>query len=328
MKIKSIMLLAVAVGCGLVAMLGVQQVLSGNRNQPVETEGVKIYVAAQEILPGELVDETMVRTETRPKDAVPEGAVTDPKQFHERAILVKTFPGDLILEAKLGEKGKFGAAATIPPGMRVVTLLVNSTQTHSGLMMPGDKVDVLVTFQARASGAAANGQVQKTKTVLENIVIFAMDNIRNAEGTGADGSKQNTGKTVSLLVTPDQAAMFHFASSKGTLSLALRNSSDNTPGNVHVVDEAIFDGAGISQGVVAKTEEEPTLRDFLKDNKAAEPAPPPVAAKKTWTITIYEKEKTRVEEVELPDDPAAETPASNGSAERETHESELTATST
>ena len=90
--------------------------MSGNHGQSVEVEGSRIYVAAQEIQPGELVDETMVKTEFRAKDAIPEGAVTDPKQFHDRALLVRAFPGDLILEAKLGEKGKFGAAATIPPG--------------------------------------------------------------------------------------------------------------------------------------------------------------------------------------------------------------------
>ena len=55
MKMKSLVLLAMAIGCGLVAMLGVQQVLSGDKRPQVETG--KVLVAATSIMPGRPLDD-------------------------------------------------------------------------------------------------------------------------------------------------------------------------------------------------------------------------------------------------------------------------------
>lgn len=301
MKVKSVVLLAVAGGCGLVAMLGVQQVLLGNRKAAPD-DYAKVYVAAQEIPAGVMLDETMVKPEKRLKGSVPEGAVLDTKDFFERALTVKLFPGDVILKAKLGEKGKTGASLSIPEGMRVVTVPVNLQQTHSGLLQPGDHVDVLVTYIFKNAAAA---QLQKTKTVLENITVFATDNVRDVDPNNADGSKSSSTKTVSLLVTPDQGQLLQLATAKGTLQLALRRLDDNSISNTGALDESVFDSARPSAGLATEEKREDTLNDFLKEAESKAPAPVVAAPKekKTWSITIYGKDSQRVEEVELPDDP-------------------------
>jgi pilus assembly protein CpaB len=130
MKFKSVVLLAVAIGCGLVAMLGVQQVMSGDKS--AETKMIKALVAIEEIAPGLPLDETNVAFKELPEDLVPSGAVTKKEQFEERALKRGAFPGDVITKAKLDEN--LIASYEIPEGMRVVTVSVNLTKTHSGLM--------------------------------------------------------------------------------------------------------------------------------------------------------------------------------------------------
>ena len=71
MKSKSLMLLAVAAGCGLIAMLGVQQMLSGGK-QPVQPK-IRILVAKVDIDPGMPLDKTNVGFKEWPKDAMPVG---------------------------------------------------------------------------------------------------------------------------------------------------------------------------------------------------------------------------------------------------------------
>jgi pilus assembly protein CpaB len=74
MKFKSVVLLAVAIDCGLVAMLGVQQVMSGDK--AAEKKMIKVLIAIEEISPGVPLDETNVAFKELPEDMVPSGAVT------------------------------------------------------------------------------------------------------------------------------------------------------------------------------------------------------------------------------------------------------------
>src|SRR5690606_991167 len=107
---------------------------------------VSVLVARQEIEAGVKLDMAQVSFEELPREAVPAGAVTEASQFEDRALKSRAYPGDVILQAKLGEKGQYGASTSIPEGLRVVTVPVNMTTVHSGMIRPGDRVDVLVTY--------------------------------------------------------------------------------------------------------------------------------------------------------------------------------------
>src|SRR5579864_55169 len=180
MKMKSLVLLAMAVGCGLVAMLGVQQVLSGDR-KPAEETG-KVLVSVTNIMPGQPLDETNVAFKEWPKKDIPPGVVTTHDQYTERSLRVSAVPNEPIMIAKLNEKGVFGGSSEIPKGMRVATVPVNVTKTHSGLILPGDRVDVVVTYITHnltpGQMNSQVGEIRKAKTILQYIEVFATDNIR------------------------------------------------------------------------------------------------------------------------------------------------------
>lgn len=324
MKMKSMVLFAVAIALGLFAMLGVQEVMSQNQG---ESEYAQVLVALTDIGPGVPLDETNVAFKKWPLEAVPAGAVTSEEQYVERACKGATVAGEVIMVAKLGEKGVFGASSEIPDGMRAVTVSVDPTKTHSGQIQPGDRVDVLVTYKSRTT----LGMVNKTKAVLEFIKVFSVDSRR---ASVAGETQEVAAKNISLLVTPDQANLLMLAESKGTLHLALRHKTDSEPAKAAAVDDSIFDEVDTQLGSADREVEgelgmeselaevpnadniaEALARELGQGNSSgntpADPSAGQIPAEgqpQTWKIQIYAGEEVRIEEVKLPEE-NEETPA-------------------
>ena len=325
MKLKTLVLLAMALGCGLVAMVGVQQVLAERNGNVAET--LEVLVARSEIDPGAEITETNTIFEARPKSSVPEGAVVNQEQYMKRATTIRLFPGEIILQKKLGEPGVIGIASQIPQGMRVVAVPVNLTSALSGLISPGNKVDIVVTYSLQKNGL----QYKKTKLVLANIEVFAVDRVRHSES--ADAAKTSSKpENVSFLVTPQQAQTLSYAGQKGNLQLVLRGSSDSVEAEMTDIDDESFEGMDSEKGVDQPTEEptkpavvaapapevEPSepqkdLQAFL-DAPPPPPAPAPapaplpepepvVAPREIWSIEIFDGETKRVETMELIPEP-------------------------
>ena len=320
MKPKTLVLLAVAAGCGLVAMLGIQQAMQGGQGNA--SPKVNVLVARAEIQPGvELTDEVVGFQEMNVESA-PEDAVTSFEQYEERSLTYPVLAGDIIRQSKLGKKGEFTRSRQIPEGMRVIAISVNDTQTVSGMMRPGDRVDVLVTYQVRNP----RGQMTtKTAVLLKYIEVFATDN--RTVSDGATKQQEVKTKVVSLLVDPIQVNYIKLAECKGTLALSWRHPDDdedvegvtiddslltelsgldrNTEDNVPAYDRrgpALFDEE-------ATAEPQPELNNLL-DEGNAEPvaAAPPPPAKPTWSIQIYQGDTPEEQKFELsePEPPAAD----------------------
>lgn len=333
MKMKSLVLLAMAIGCGLVAMLGVRQVLSGDKKPASET--ARVLVATTNIMPGQPLDDTNVAFKEWDKKNVPEGAVTSPEQYQERALRVSAVPNEVIMAAKLNEKGVFGGSSEIPTGLRVATVPVTATKTHSGLILPGDRVDVVVTYTMHkfTSGQMNTqmGEIRKAKTILQYIEVFATDNIRMSAVPNGE-NKEVSAKNISLLVTPDQYNLLALAETKGQISLALRHRGDSAEVHPKSYDEQMFEQDGITRGnddkkdddsqaesdANAKTKdvgeslnkEQSKVALAANDAKAAKEE----AAKPSWKLKVYEGDKVREEQVELPAEPetAAKQPPQAG----------------
>ena len=106
MKMKSIVLLIVATGCGLVAMLGVQKVLSSSKGKKTATS--RVLIATLEIAPGIALDDTNVIFKEWPANAIPEGAVTSEEEIENRALRIRAVAGEVIMLSKLGGEGELG----------------------------------------------------------------------------------------------------------------------------------------------------------------------------------------------------------------------------
>lgn len=296
MRPKTLALLAVAAMCGLVAMMGVQQVLSKGDGK-VETG--RVLVATAEILPGQPLDKTNVGYKEWPAGTIPEGAVSQNEQFQDRTLKVRAYPGDLILEAKLDKKGARSASSQVPKGMCIASVPIDNTMTGIGLIQPGDRVDVLVTYRPATGNRDVSGIGMEVKTVLESVQIFAIDGVTDATMIARAGDqKAVASKNVSLLVTNEQARLLKLAGdiSGGKLHLTLRGMNDDT----HVDANDLFDPSKAEHAFARDTE---TDRDVKQTVTPAEPKEPVTVAKpaqKKWKIEIIAGSDRRVEEVDIP----------------------------
>jgi len=231
MKNQSLLLMAVAGGCGLVAMFGVKQVID-SRPQQEQEQKVKVLCASTDIQVGTPLDELNTQFVEVNLEAVPEGAVLDLKEIEERALRVPATVGDWITKGKLTERGEFGYVGQIPPGMRVKTIPVDATQIHSGMLQPGNRIDITLSYSDRGIGRT----IQKTRTVLEYVEVFAVD--KHVYGTGEEEGVTSA-KNISLLVTPEQSALLDLCLNKGKLSTTLRSNADKSEtGTLELTDEA------------------------------------------------------------------------------------------
>jgi pilus assembly protein CpaB len=229
MRPKSLILLVLALGCGLVASIGISQVLDSQNKQQAAIETVPIYVALHNINLGDPVDDGMVSLQEWPKDKVPVGAVTKWEDIEGRRPKTIIFQGEPLNDGKFLAKGEtHDPIAGIPPGMRLKTVSVDARKSAAGLLSPGDRVDIQLFVQRNEQ----NGVPRPfTKIILQNIRVYAVDQAvqRTSEGT----EERSVAKTVSLVMTPQQASRVTTAENMGELSLIPRNPDDDL-----IVDDA------------------------------------------------------------------------------------------
>ncbi|MEM6328785.1 MAG: Flp pilus assembly protein CpaB [Planctomycetota bacterium] len=222
MKPKSLLLLALAGGCGLVASIGISQVMDKNAQGGVALETTPIYVAVHNINLGDPIDSSMVTLMEWPKDRIPPGAITQLENLAGRRPRANIIQGEPVLDAKLLAQGEHAdPISQLPEGYRLSTISVNAEKSAAGLLSPGDRVDIQL-FVNRNDRAGIERPT--TKVILQNIRVFAVE---QAVQRSADGGEARTiPKTVSLMVTPKQASKIDLAQNLGTLSLIPRSPND------------------------------------------------------------------------------------------------------
>ncbi len=221
MRPKSLILLALALGCGLVASIGISQVMDrGERIVGYET--APIYVALHNINLNDPIAGSMVTLQEWPKDKIPPGAISDLAGLEGRRPRTLIVAGDAILEAKLLGKGEVNdPIGEIPPGMRLKTISVDAEKSAAGLLSPGDRVDIQFFSIPRNN---RNMGPPRMRVILQNIRVYAVDQTVQRNIDGSEG--RAVAKTISLLLTPEQANKVSLAEQLGELSLIPRSPDD------------------------------------------------------------------------------------------------------
>jgi pilus assembly protein CpaB len=271
------MLLALALGCGLVASIGISQVMDRPAQVTIETQS--IYVAKHNINLGDPIDAEMLSLQEWPKDKIPRGAISELSELEGRRPRTAIIEGEPILEAKLLDPGQVADPITqIPKGMRLKTIEVDATKSAAGLLGPGDRVDVQLFVRKDARTGVESA---KSKIILQNIRVFAVDQTVQRSPDGGD--ERTIAKTVSLMLTPEQASKLSLAEQVGELSLIPRNPDDDALVNWSEmkIEDLLGDGESSSREkergedeTVANNEEKPADQGSLLDAVAA--ATPPV----------------------------------------------------
>jgi pilus assembly protein CpaB len=155
-----------------------------------------------------------------------------------RAAITSLVENEPLLEGKLAPKeGGAGLSATIPSGMRAVSVSVNDVIGVAGFVVPGTMVDVLVT------GSMGSGSGNVTRTILENVRVLAAGQKVEQEREG----KPQTVPVITLLVSPEDANELTMASTQGRIQLALRNTLDSAKVDpAPVLQTSLFGGSAAS----------------------------------------------------------------------------------
>jgi pilus assembly protein CpaB len=226
MRAKSLALLALALGCGLVASMGITQVLAKRgiiESRPASGEAAAIYVAMKDIAQGDALNAQSLKLEQWPKDKVPPGGLNHADDVDGRRTRTRLYAGEPILDNLLLPKGvnQQTAGGMIPMGYRVVSIRVDAVSGGGNLVLPGDRVDLLVHMGRNESIGIHE---TTTRTILQDIRVFAVNDVMNLEANGDTKSIQ--ARTVSLLVTPEQAEKVTLATELGTIKLVMRSPED------------------------------------------------------------------------------------------------------
>lgn len=222
MSLRSVLVLMLALACGGSAAVGVKALTAKPAGPGPET--ISVVVAAADIPRGASLSPEILKVRDFPKDLATPGMMSRVEEAGDRVALVPFVKDELILGNKLADRrsGR-GWAAMIPKGMRAFSILTPSLASNiSGFIMPGNKVDVLLTITNSGSDDGSGGA--STTTLLQNVEVWAVGQRIEAQTDGKVDTREM--QSVTLLVTPDQAATLDLGQNKGTLHLALRNPED------------------------------------------------------------------------------------------------------
>ena len=222
----------------------------------------KVLVAAKDLQPGQRLTESdlawkdwpvdevnpafitdgstpVAAVEAAPADIPPEGAVASVTRaaanlanggakadYVGSVVREPILAGEPIVSRKIVRAGDSGyMAAYLAPGMRSMAIRVSVETAAGGFILPGDRVDVLLTRETNlANMGAQEGDRSKfaSSTVMQNIKVLAIDQSTRA----GDDEQAVVGATATLEVGPRDAEALALAKSEGELSLVLRSYAD------------------------------------------------------------------------------------------------------
>ena len=151
----------------------------------------------------------------------PKGAASKKDALVGRGVIASIYESEVVLENRLAAPGAGGGLASIiPQGLRAVAVKVNEIVGVAGFVLPGMRVDVLISGVPPGQQQATSGA--KVRTILQNIeVLSAGQNYqKDAEGKPAAVT------VVNLLVSPEQAELLSLANNETKIQLVLRNPLD------------------------------------------------------------------------------------------------------
>lgn len=147
--------------------------------------------------------------------------LTPRQQFIGAVVREPILAGEPIVARKLVRAGQSGyLAVVLAPGMRAMAVQVSAETGAGGFILPGDRVDVIMSRRAEADVDGTSGYV--TATVLRNIKVLAMGEVTEA---GAEDQRVSA-TTATLEVGPTEAELLAFAEAQGDLFLTLRSYAD------------------------------------------------------------------------------------------------------
>ncbi|MFL6797294.1 MAG: Flp pilus assembly protein CpaB [Xanthobacteraceae bacterium] len=228
MRSSTIVMIIFAVLFGVIAVVLAQAWLNSqaemrakslqSQKKPMPTQTV--VVASKPLRFGAELGAMSLREIAWPESAVPAGSfstIAEITATGRRVVLTSIEANEPILSSKITGAGQRATlSALLQDGMKAVTIRVNDVEGVAGFVLPGDRVDVMLTRQQDKATAAAD-------VVLQNVRVLAVDQLADERS-----EKPSVAKAVTLEVEVLAAQKLALAATVGALSLALRKAGEAT----------------------------------------------------------------------------------------------------
>lgn len=218
MSSRTLLLVGLSVLFGLGAAWMANNWLTARLDTTVEANQENVVVAALDISFGQMIEPQQVKLVAMPKDAVPADAFHSVESVTGRIATMTLLSGDVLREARLAEHmGGSTLASLIAPNKRAISLRVDDVVGVGGFLLPGNRVDVLVSRKPSGSTYA------QSETILYDLRVLAVD-----QTASTDKTQPVVVRAVTLEMDSDEAERLVKAQSEGRIQLALRNPLDDS----------------------------------------------------------------------------------------------------
>lgn len=244
------LILAIGLGllAGALAAIALSEGGSSDSGERVAITTVTRVVAAEDIPARTRISPAMLRLEEVPISAVLEGSYVEIERVDGLVARYPIAAREQVTTHKVGAtfndlEATAGLSFVVPTGLRAVAIEVNEFNAVGGLVVAGDRVDVIAIFDEEIAG------IEKAVTILQDVEVAAVAqsaqrpvpppstegeateqdaSIRSSAGLRPDDVEPNpTLRTVTLLVTPDDAQLLALAGFEAELWLTLRGFEDS-----------------------------------------------------------------------------------------------------
>ncbi len=287
MKSKAMIPLLVGVGIGLLTLKMGWSYIEKSRLSAAASQGdTPVVVASRSVSPGTPLQLSDLKTVQWPRSAVPSQAYADPEKLVGRVNLAPLSAELPVLETMLTPPGTTpGLPALIPPGYQAMAVKVDEFAGVGGFLKPGDKVDVVATFNVKRTKSGPMQTV--TRTILRDITIRAVGQAKDLD----EHDQPMIVRSVTLLVTPRQAQWLSLASTRGTIRLALRSgqSADSSLALSAIDFEQLLRGdAERSTSSKQPKSLKSWMKNLLKPKASTQPVVSvPVKVDPRWQMQIF-----------------------------------------
>ncbi len=225
---------AMLAGLGTMIYLNVLERRLTKRLTPPQKEMVQVVVASRDLPTGSVINSSTMSVRHVPKAYVNSDIFT-PNQFEsiQGAILIKPLQqGKMLAQDYIDLKIPKDFSGTIQSGHRAITIQVDEINSISGMIRPGNAIDLFTRMSlGKSSRNSSTSSGEAIIPVLEDVLVLATDkhsarpNEDEFKHLSAD-DRRRAYNTLTLEVTPKEAALVAIAESRGELISILRNSSD------------------------------------------------------------------------------------------------------
>jgi pilus assembly protein CpaB len=195
---RRVLILVIATAlAGLTAFLTFHYANSADERAFKGAELVEVFVVKQDIpkgLPGErALDEGFIGKESIPRKFFPAKAITNPQQLRGQVAVAALSTGVPVVEGNFVEPriAQESFAQRLGKDQQAVTLSVSDVQAVARLVVPGDRVNLMLTMDKEAApGAPAGANAKETKFVIQNVQVLAVGNSTTLQPGEAAGEPQ------------------------------------------------------------------------------------------------------------------------------------------